>query len=89
MGACHTPEPWTTDGYVIKGLNDVLVIPSDYYSFPADRYRIVACVNAMANIPDPGLFTNLAKQLVMAASEPCGCADNVALAERCRRIMGA
>lgn len=70
----HTPEPWAYDNEFIVDASDNYLADcagSDF-SVEQDRYnaqRIVACVNAMAGIEDPGAFMEVVKQLELDAAE--------------------
>ena len=75
METTHTPEPWEvySDKYsslVVKAISEQkqnLVVSSGVNR--ADAQRIVACVNAMAGIEDPGAFMEVVKQLKLDAAE--------------------
>jgi hypothetical protein len=76
----HTPEPWGVCGPAQDG--SFILTPPDFaeradeewttlcafVDDEADAYRIVACVNALAGIPDPAAFVKAAREL-LAQSE--------------------
>jgi hypothetical protein len=67
-----TPEPWYAHGADIRTNADERV--NIYDHDPSNRERIVACVNALAGIPDPAAFVKQAKEAaaaVQAERERC------------------
>ena len=70
----HTKEPWEADGSVVNGLTRE---PEQHWNGrchrlgslyrDADSARAVACVNALAGIPDPAGFVAAAEALKQGA----------------------
>ena len=85
----HTKEPWEADGSVVNGLTRE---PEQHWNGrchrlgslyrDADSARAVACVNALAGIPDPAGFVAAAEALAEAV-RMVGC--YVTLKKPCRK----
>jgi hypothetical protein len=77
----HTGEPWYAHGPDIRTNADERV--NIYDHDPSNRERIVACINALAGIPDPAAFVKQAKEL-----QAENAALRTALADAIRRPLG-
>jgi hypothetical protein len=60
----HTGEPWYAHGPDIRTSADERV--NIYDHDPSNRERIVACINALAGVPDPAAFVKQAKEAAAA-----------------------